>query len=118
MIRPPPRSTRTDTLFPYTPLFRAACHRRRAIHPEQRKRVEARDLTVRPQLHAIEDDSRSRSFGGHIESAGAKAQPPTLPIIGTGAAVLDIEIGRAPCRERVCQYDELSGVAVTLQTQL
>src|SRR3546814_1010448 len=61
------------------------------IHPEQRKRVEARDLTVRPQLHAIEDDSRSRSFGGHIESAGAKAQPPTLPIIGAGAAVLDIE---------------------------
>src|SRR3546814_8278662 len=23
MIRPPPQSTRTDTLFPYTPLFRA-----------------------------------------------------------------------------------------------
>src|SRR3546814_7399516 len=43
MIRRPPRSTRTDTLFPYTPLFRSfACvgprHRgavtrhRRAIH--------------------------------------------------------------------------------------
>src|SRR3546814_16288562 len=37
MIRPPPRSTRTDTLFPYTTLFRswdgapaaAACDRRR-----------------------------------------------------------------------------------------
>src|SRR3546814_4951585 len=26
MIRPPPRSTRTDTLFPYTTLFRAAQH--------------------------------------------------------------------------------------------
>src|SRR3546814_3037593 len=25
MIRPPPRSTRTDTLFPYTTLFRSAC---------------------------------------------------------------------------------------------
>src|SRR3546814_8764401 len=25
MIRRPPRSTRTDTLFPYTPLFRSAC---------------------------------------------------------------------------------------------
>src|SRR3546814_13663532 len=24
MIRPPPRSTRTDTCFPYTPLFRSA----------------------------------------------------------------------------------------------
>src|SRR3546814_12116899 len=25
MIRPPPRSTRTDTLFPYTTLFRSQC---------------------------------------------------------------------------------------------
>src|SRR3546814_10160232 len=28
MIRRPPRSTRTDTLFPYTTLFRSARHRR------------------------------------------------------------------------------------------
>src|SRR3546814_2802303 len=27
MIRRPPRSTRTDTLFPYTTLFRASCHK-------------------------------------------------------------------------------------------
>src|SRR3546814_3461373 len=26
MIRRPPRSTRTDTLFPYTTLFRSHCH--------------------------------------------------------------------------------------------
>src|SRR3546814_14121341 len=26
MIRPPPRSTRTDTLFPYTTLFRSVQH--------------------------------------------------------------------------------------------
>src|SRR3546814_2039026 len=26
MIRPPPRSTRTDTLFPYTTRFRSAAH--------------------------------------------------------------------------------------------
>src|SRR3546814_1424257 len=26
MIRPPPRSTRTDTLFPYTTLFRSELH--------------------------------------------------------------------------------------------
>src|SRR3546814_4452436 len=30
MIRRPPRSTRTDTLFPYTTLFRSAGLRRRA----------------------------------------------------------------------------------------
>src|SRR3546814_3967751 len=28
MIRRPPRSTRTDTLFPYTTLFRSRCRRR------------------------------------------------------------------------------------------
>src|SRR3546814_13864681 len=28
MIRRPPRSTRTDTLFPYTTLFRSLAHRR------------------------------------------------------------------------------------------
>src|SRR3546814_5422831 len=34
MIRRPPRSTRTDTLFPYTTLFRSAqFHRRRARRP-------------------------------------------------------------------------------------
>src|SRR3546814_1364784 len=30
MIRLPPRSTRTDTLFPYTTLFRSARHARRS----------------------------------------------------------------------------------------
>src|SRR3546814_5835091 len=29
MKRPPPRSTRTDTLFPYTTLFRSALHLQR-----------------------------------------------------------------------------------------
>src|SRR3546814_10596824 len=32
MIRRPPRSTRTDTLFPYTTLFRSCCARGSAIH--------------------------------------------------------------------------------------
>src|SRR3546814_3585559 len=40
MIRRPPRSTRTDTLFPYTTLFRSAGrrHRRRGPTPELRVR--------------------------------------------------------------------------------
>src|SRR3546814_6343864 len=33
MIRRPPRSTRTDTLFPYTTLFRSAARRWRSVHP-------------------------------------------------------------------------------------
>src|SRR3546814_6489663 len=35
MRRQPPRSTRTDTLFPYTTLFRSHAH----AHPEARRRV-------------------------------------------------------------------------------
>src|SRR3546814_1181932 len=37
MIRRPPRSTRTDTLFPYTTLFRSV-HRRGAQHLPHRSR--------------------------------------------------------------------------------
>src|SRR3546814_11812259 len=33
MIRRPPRSTRTDTLFPYTTLFRSVRPGHRYIHP-------------------------------------------------------------------------------------
>src|SRR3546814_14602283 len=33
MIRRPPRSTRTDTLFPYTTLFRSGRASRRGDHP-------------------------------------------------------------------------------------
>src|SRR3546814_9951786 len=45
MLRPPPRSTRTDTLFPYTTLFRSAD----AIRPESFdavKRLHASGLEV------------------------------------------------------------------------
>src|SRR3546814_11948098 len=37
MIRRPPRSTRTDTLFPYTTLFRSAC--RRTVLPCDAQRI-------------------------------------------------------------------------------
>src|SRR3546814_15764520 len=42
MIRRPPRSTRTDTLFPYTPLFRSA----------KRVKRNHRVLSPRPAIHA------------------------------------------------------------------
>src|SRR3546814_10511763 len=39
MIRPPPRSTRTDTLFPYTTLFRSAHCRITPFHIEALQRT-------------------------------------------------------------------------------
>src|SRR3546814_1687003 len=37
MIRRPPRSTRTDTLFPYTTLCRSADRRRGRFHPHRNR---------------------------------------------------------------------------------
>src|SRR3546814_14681892 len=39
MIRRPPRSTRTDTLFPYTTLFRSRALREKAGDARQRLRI-------------------------------------------------------------------------------
>src|SRR3546814_3892275 len=41
MIRRPPSSTRTDTLFPYTTLFRAPCNPRRGGPPDPWRRTVA-----------------------------------------------------------------------------
>src|SRR3546814_7346104 len=64
MIRRPPRSTRTDTLFPYTTLFRS----RRALHGRvklawKRQRqvvvvIEQRQVIGRIQLGVVRDGFR------------------------------------------------------------
>src|SRR3546814_5508588 len=48
MIRRPPRSTRTDTLFPYTTLFRS-------LHPNLAA------MTLDPRIAAVTDRIRARS---------------------------------------------------------
>src|SRR3546814_15618991 len=54
MIRRPPRSTRTDTLFPYTTLFRSAwpslaCGAGARSQRRDRRRAQCRDLLGRAQ---------------------------------------------------------------------
>src|SRR3546814_4390071 len=51
MIRPPPRSTRTDTLFPYTTLFRSRRVRRQVSHPPRGPRSHGR-ACARPSHRA------------------------------------------------------------------
>src|SRR3546814_12611574 len=46
MIRRPPRSTRTDTLFPYTTLFRSAAFRR-AARPAHGRERQLRPMVLR-----------------------------------------------------------------------
>src|SRR3546814_1628638 len=71
MIRRPPRSTRTDTLFPYTTLFRSpmwlfdqiACHRQAAGPAKAPVRwaiVDPRDAHVRSEEHTSELQSLMR----------------------------------------------------------
>src|SRR3546814_5263946 len=57
MIRRPPRSTRTDTLFPYTTLFRSQHHQEGARH---RRRLPARRAPLRGRLHPRGREDRPR----------------------------------------------------------
>src|SRR3546814_1808289 len=62
MIRRPPRSTRTDTLFPYTTLFRshtspqliAACHVLHRLYMPRHPRIA---LTSRLRVHTTNDST-------------------------------------------------------------
>src|SRR3546814_19300071 len=63
MIRPPPRSTRTDTLFPYTTLFRSPDARR--IAWSSARHVRQQDRSLRRQR---ECDARSRRRTGNGEA--------------------------------------------------
>src|SRR3546814_12763813 len=62
MIRRPPRSTRTDTLFPYTTLFRS---RHRAVI-QHRDYIGIADFSLpswKPRFHIVNlEDGQSRSF--------------------------------------------------------
>src|SRR3546814_3939321 len=62
MIRRPPRSTRTDTLFPYTTLFRSYDRRRRKqpTHREQLRGHPDRSACRRSEEHTSELQSLMR----------------------------------------------------------
>src|SRR3546814_3043245 len=62
MIRRPPRSTRTDTLFPYTTLFRAR-HLRAAGHPADADRWAGVRRRPAAAMGVMEDVPRAASSG-------------------------------------------------------
>src|SRR3546814_5257364 len=80
MIRRPPRSTRTDTLFPYTPLFRsdrgnafhdgAAALCRCAVGPDrpQAPMVVLLDWSVRDGSATLPADVRSEEHTSELQS--------------------------------------------------
>src|SRR3546814_6876880 len=79
MIRRPPRSTRTDTLFPYTTLFRSADDALRRIEGEIRVGLVLAQLEVVIALVAVADVAQADGAGHVLQFAVA--------IGGTGQAV-------------------------------
>src|SRR3546814_13916247 len=97
MIRRPPRSTRTDTLFPYTTLFRSE---RQALNLALQT---LGDL----QCHVR---GTARKYRGELFTTDTSEQV-AAPEHGASAfgdflqhGIAFLKIGRASCRERVCQY--------------
>src|SRR3546814_15839625 len=116
MIRRPPRSTRTDTLFPYTTLFRSP---RSGARIEFRvERIPANEgevtMTMTPAQEALSDDAKAAGaawFGmmSHVgrsslifhmvESRPSERAPAALDeLVDAG------KTGRASCRESVSRY--------------
>src|SRR3546814_8861872 len=66
MIRRPPRSTRTDTLFPYTTLFRSPEDEGQHRHRQHRGHEPGSDL-----IHLLLDGSLAAlRLGHHLHNAG------------------------------------------------
>src|SRR3546814_19017382 len=107
MIRRPPRSTRTDTLFPYTTLFRSprASSQLRACLIVSQFLIPYMVIVIRPSSHM----PPCRWKGARIQHSAPQAvkEPERLGFawaVGSPATLAALEIGRASCRERVCQY--------------
>src|SRR3546814_10846684 len=76
MIRPPPRSTRTDTLFPYTTLFRSAgdaVDRFQVVlvvHPQLRPLVDRGDVETEAHVVALQQQAHAvPAFREHMAVA-------------------------------------------------
>src|SRR3546814_15776872 len=107
MIRRPPRSTRTDTLFPYTTLFRSLLgqesyrgleiavnemHKAGGLNGEQITILKADAVDPTPAV------SETKRLTSEKVAAVFGSYAPGISYVDTPA------IGRASSRERVCKY--------------
>src|SRR3546814_16055633 len=94
MIRRPPRSTRTDTLFPYTTLFRSVMTFRVCV-----KETQIQGVTIKP------GDKVAMSTTLAARDPDEWDRPNEIILNRKPRHVsFGYEIGRASCRERVWQY--------------
>src|SRR3546814_12815730 len=105
MIRRPPRSTRTDTLFPYTTLFRSSVWAQYTVRVPKRADVQA-------TLSAASLPSFVH-YPAPLNRKPAVADPHAVLRVGDQAASEALrlpmhpylaQIGRASGRAGVCQY--------------
>src|SRR3546814_14001622 len=124
MSRRPPGSTRTDTLFPYTTLFRSdgerdedehAPHGRRALLGQQMPfgAVAANRLALalprtQPLDHRRPDeegDGERRDHRAAAANGEVAEQVEQRDAVGErDEPAVENEIGRPSCRDRVCKY--------------
>src|SRR3546814_20762695 len=105
MIRSPPSSTRTDTLFPYTTLFRShpTTLPRSVPRPEPEQASARRECLARmrlpKRLRPCEALPRLAAvMAGYLGRSPAEARYPPLALI----PIAVIQFGRTLLRERVC----------------
>src|SRR3546814_14062098 len=122
MLRQPPRSTRTDTLFPYTTLFRSIAD------PKAIGITGLSDGSSTVQFAALNsslfsaaivsgccwDTSQTALLGPAVADRYARIGWPSISeaassfwsrmSLSRNARRVAFQIGRASCRERVCQY--------------
>src|SRR3546814_12555734 len=115
MIRRPPRSTRTDTLFPYTTLFRSGLGTGRDAAQSGRRRAAA-DLGTGRDLELFAASVRALVFHdqGCARAVALRDVPQRQPLYPSTAegrrfgadsrAAQLLQIGRASGRENGCQY--------------
>src|SRR3546814_19158109 len=110
MIRRPPRSTRTDTLFPYTTLFRS-------LRPDEGVEGDVDFLSVKlfgeieemrfeQFLRRIEARTDAEIGGALPDAAVWEAAGNRVDAVARSQILTHFQIGefgRASCGERVCQ---------------
>src|SRR3546814_19991898 len=102
MIRRPPRSTRTDTLFPYTTLFRSNVD----IRSWDGWGAKIDVIPADPRLSTVSSDKLPSANNIRVNNTRLYEHMQILDyVISPIRNQYDyIQIGRASCRERVCQY--------------
>src|SRR3546814_12269897 len=103
MIRRPPRSTRTDTLFPYTTLFRSGVDRRLRVAQQRRR-----------DRNRVADDRFAVTLGFRAVNQGAGVaadQTWRCHRVGGCSAPVAIEsaASASPHKRRLLQTGELGG---------